>query len=61
MFIDCLIQLFERYKEYNSYVIWFLNFSELFPAFNWAKEIGNLLSIWSGVFLVLILSDFFFV
>ena len=27
----------------------FLSFSELFPAFNWAKEIGNLLSIWFGV------------
>ena len=27
----------------------FLSFSELFPAFNWGKEIGNLLSIWFGV------------
>ena len=24
-------------------------FTELFPAFNWAKETGNLLSIWFGV------------
>ena len=40
---------FEWYKEYNSCLISFLSFSELFPAFNWARVIGNLLSIWSGV------------
>ena len=36
------------YKKYNSCLISFLSFFELFPAFNWAKEIGNLLSIWLG-------------
>ena len=40
---------FNPYKEYNSCLISFLSFSELFPAFNWAREIGNLLSIWLGV------------
>ena len=36
---------FERYKEYSSCLISLLSFSELFPSFNRAKEIGNLLSI----------------
>ena len=40
---------FDLWKEYNSCLILFFSFSELFPAFNWAKEIGNLLSIWLGV------------
>ena len=31
------------------YLILFLSFSELFPAFNWAKVSGNQLSIWFGV------------
>ena len=43
------VTLFDLCKEYNSCLISFLSFSELFPAFNWAKEIGNLLSIWFGV------------
>ena len=45
----CLVIFFERYREYNSCLILFLSFSELFPASNCAKEIGNLLSIWLGV------------
>ena len=40
---------FDLYKEYNNCLISFLSFSELFPAINWAKEIGNPLSIWFGV------------
>ena len=40
---------FERYQEYNSFLISFFNLSELFSVFNCAKIIGNLLSIWSGV------------
>ena len=39
---------FEWYKEYNRCLI-SLSFSELFSAFNCARVIGNLLSIWSGV------------
>ena len=42
MVIDCSIFL-EQYKEYNSCLISFLSFSELFPAFNLTKENGNLL------------------
>ena len=34
------------YKEYNNCLISFFSFSELFPAINWPKEIGNLISIW---------------
>ena len=41
--------IFGQCKEYSICLILFLSFSELFPAFNWAKEIGNLLSIWFGV------------
>ena len=37
------------YKEFDNCLIWFLSFSEIFPDFNWAKETGNLLSIWFGV------------
>ena len=40
--------LFDLYKECNSCLISYLRFSELFSAFNLAKEIGNLLSIWVG-------------
>ena len=46
---SCFVSFFDLYKEYNNCLIPFLSFSELFPAFNWAKVIGNLLSIWSGV------------
>ena len=51
MVIDCFgfFLFFERYKEYNSCLISFLDIFGLFPAFNYSKEIGNLLSIWSGV------------
>ena len=48
-FIELFCNFFDLYKENNSSLIWFLRFSELFPAFNWAKEIGNVLSIWLGV------------
>ena len=48
-FIELFCKFFDRHKEYNSCLISFLSFSELFPAFNWDKEIGNLLSIWLGV------------
>ena len=40
---------FHLYTEYNNCLISFLSISELFPAFNWAKVIGNLLIIWFGV------------
>ena len=43
------VSFFDLHKEYNICLILFLKFSELFPAFNWAKEIGNLPSIWFGV------------
>ena len=43
------VSFFDVDKEYNSYLISFLSFSELFPAFSCAKEIGNLLTIWFGV------------
>ena len=43
------IGLFDLYKEYSDYLISFLSFSELFPAINWANEIGNLQSIWFGI------------
>ena len=46
---SCFLSFFERYKEYNSCLISFCSFCELFPAFNWAEEIGDLLSIWPGV------------
>ena len=46
---SCFVSYFDLYKEYNSCLISFLSFSELFPAFNCAKVIGNLLSIWFGV------------
>ena len=39
------VNLFGRYKEYNSFLISFLSFFELIPAFNYTKEIGNLFSI----------------
>ena len=35
--------------EYNSFLMSILSFSELFPASNWTKKIGSLLSICSGV------------
>ena len=44
-----LVNFFEQYKENSSCLISFLSFSELFAAFNCAKVIGNLLSIWLGV------------
>ena len=37
------------YKEYKICLISLLGFSELFPAFNWAKEISNLITIWLSV------------
>ena len=43
------VRVFDLYKEDNNCMISFLSFSELFPTFNWAKEIGNLLRIWLGV------------
>ena len=46
---SCFVCFFYLYKEYNNCLISFLSFSELFPTFNWAKVIGNLLSIWFGV------------
>ena len=48
-FIDLFCKFFDLCKEYNSCLISFLSFSESFPAFDWAKEIGNLSSIWSAV------------
>ena len=57
----CLVIFFERYREYNSRLILFLSFSELFPAFNWDKEIGNQLSIWSGVSIFSPFSSWFLV
>ena len=41
--------IFDLYREYNSCLISFLSFSGLFHAFNWVKEMGNLLSISLGV------------
>ena len=49
LLFSCFVSFFDLYQEYNNCLISFLSFSELFPAFNRAKEIGNLLSIWSGV------------
>ena len=43
------VSFFEQYKKYSSCLISFLSFSELFPACNCAKNIANLLSIWSDV------------
>ena len=40
---------FDLYKECNSCLISLLSFSELFPAFNSAKETGNLISFSFGV------------
>ena len=40
---------FDQCKRFNSCLISFLSFSELFPAYNLAKEIVNLLNIWFGV------------
>ena len=48
-FINVLLKFYELYKEYNSCLISLLSFSVLFPAFNDAKEVGNLLSDWFGV------------
>ena len=45
MNVFCFL-FFDLYKEYNGCLVSFLSFSE---AFKWAKEIGNLLSIWLGV------------
>ena len=45
VFVNC----YERYKEYNSCLISYLSFSELFLVFNWAKDISNLLNIQFGV------------
>ena len=49
MVVIVLVNFFKWYKEFDSCLISFISFCELFPAFNWAKVIGNLLSIWSGV------------
>ena len=46
---SCFVSFFDLYKEYDNYLFSFLSFSELFPAFDWAEEIGNLLSIWLDV------------
>ena len=43
------VRVFDLYKEYNSCLISFSRFSELVLVFNWAKEIGSLLSILLGV------------
>ena len=40
---------FDLCKQCNNCLMSFLSFSELFPAFNWAEEIDNLLSICFGV------------
>ena len=53
MFIDC----FDLYKEYNSCLILFLSFSELFPASNRPKEIDGVLSICCGVNIFNIFAD----
>ena len=37
---SCFVSVFDLYKEYNNCLILFLSFSELFPDFDWAKEIG---------------------
>ena len=42
---SCFVSFSDLYKEYKISLILFLNFSELSPAFNWAKEIGNIISI----------------
>ena len=56
---SCLRSFLDWYKENNNCLISFLSFSELFPAFNCAKEIGNLLAFGLGVvFLILFLFDF---
>ena len=47
------VSFFDLYKEYNNCLISFLSFSELFPAFNLAKVIGNLLSIFGLVLVFL--------
>ena len=44
-----LVSFSHLHEEYNSCLISFLSFSGLFSAFNWANEIGNLLSIGIGV------------
>ena len=44
-----LVNFFEQFKVYNGCLISFLSFSELFSAFNWAKEIDNLQSIWCRI------------
>ena len=41
IYIYILVNFIERDREYNSCLISFLSFSELFPAFNW----GDLLII----------------
>ena len=46
---SCFVSFFDLYKEYKICLISFLSFSELFPAFDWAKVIGNLLRILLGV------------
>ena len=51
-FVEFFCKFFDLYKEYNSCLNLFLSFLELFPAFNCAQEIGNLLSIWFGVSIV---------
>ena len=43
------VSISDQYKEYNNCPISILSFPELFPVFNWAKVIGNLLRIWLGV------------
>ena len=48
-FINAFCIFFYLYKEYNSCLISFLSLFELFPALNWAKDVGNLLSIRFGV------------
>ena len=43
------VSFFDLYKECSYWLISFSSFSELFPAFNCAKEISNRLSIWFRV------------
>ena len=44
-----LVISFDQYKEYMIFLISFNKFSDVLPAFTFAKVIGNLLSICLGV------------
>ena len=49
LLLSCFVSFFDMHKEYKNCLTLFSSFWELFPAFNWAKEVGNLLSIWFGI------------